>query len=200
MTTSTPALAVRGLTRTYGSGDHGVTALGGVDLLLPQASFTAVMGPSGSGKSTLLNLVAGLDVPTAGAIALAGEDTSGWSEARRTRMRRDHIGIVFQGFQLVPYLTAEQNVGLPIRLAGRRPDRRRVAQLLADVGLGNRAGHLPGRALRRSAAACRDRSLLRHRPRRSSSPMSRPVPSTPSVAGSCSACCVPPSTPVRGRC
>jgi putative ABC transport system ATP-binding protein len=148
VTTSTalpdPALEVRALTRTYGSGDHGVTALNDVDLSLPRASFTAVMGPSGSGKSTLLNLVAGLDVPTGGAIALAGEDTTGWSEARRTRMRRDHIGIVFQGFQLVPYLTAEQNVGLPVRLAGRRPDRRRVAQLLADVGLGNRAGHLPG--------------------------------------------------------
>ena len=101
------------------------------------------MGPSGSGKSTFLTCAAGLERPTGGRVLVAGEDVTDWSERRRTRLRRDRIGFVFQGFHLLPYLTAEQNVGLPLRLAGGRLDRRRVRDLLDRVGLGDRAGHLP---------------------------------------------------------
>jgi putative ABC transport system ATP-binding protein len=121
-----------------------VRALDGVDLAFPRGTFTAVMGPSGSGKSTFLNCVAGLDRPTAGRVLLDGRDVTDLSEDDRTRLRRERIGFVFQGFHLLPYLTAEQNVGLPLRLAGRRQDRARVRDLLARVGLGERGRHLPG--------------------------------------------------------
>ena len=140
---TTEALSVRGLTHTFGHGDIAVHALRGVDLTLDGGTFTAVMGPSGSGKSTLLNCVAGLESPTSGSVEIGGEDISGWSESRRTTFRRTRLGIVYQGFHLIPYLTAEQNVGLPVRLAGRRPKRARVRGLLESVGLGDRAGHLP---------------------------------------------------------
>ncbi|WP_205475215.1 ABC transporter ATP-binding protein [Nocardioides sp. SYSU D00038] len=138
-----PALEVRGLSRTYGTGDGAVAALTDVDLAFPRGSLTAVMGPSGSGKSTFLTCAAGLEPPTAGHVLVDGLDVAGWSETERTRLRRDRIGFVFQGFHLLPYLTAEQNVALPLRLAGRRVDRDRVGRLLERVGLGERAGHLP---------------------------------------------------------
>jgi putative ABC transport system ATP-binding protein len=138
-----PALEVRGLRRTYGEGAGAVRALDGVDLAFAPGSFTAVMGPSGSGKSTFLTCAAGLERPTEGRVLVQGEDITDWSEAERTRLRRERIGFVFQGFHLMPYLTAAQNVGLPQRLAGHRPDKRRVAELLDRVGLGDRAGHLP---------------------------------------------------------
>jgi putative ABC transport system ATP-binding protein len=143
MTTTTPALEVRGLARTYGDGSAAVRALDGVDLAFAPGSSTAVMGPSGSGKSTLLTCAAGLERPTEGRVLVAGEDLTDWDEEDRARLRRERIGFVFQGFHLMPYLTAEQNVGLPQRLAGRRPDRARVHELLARVGLADRAGHLP---------------------------------------------------------
>ncbi len=138
------ALSVRDLTRSFGEGEHVVHALRGISLDLPAGSFTAIMGPSGSGKSTLLSCLAGLDSPTSGTVTVEDDDVTGWSEARRTVLRRNRLGIVFQHFQLIPYLSAEQNVGLPVRLAGRRPDRRRVAALLDAVGLTGRGGHLPG--------------------------------------------------------
>ncbi len=148
MTTPPPAgpdaLVVHGLTRTYGTGDTTVTALAGVDLVLRRGTFTAVMGPSGSGKSTLLSCAAGLDRPTAGRILIGGEDVTDWDEDRRTRLRRERIGFVFQGFHLLPYLSATQNVALPARLAGHKPDRAKVRHLLERVGLGDRAHHLPG--------------------------------------------------------
>jgi putative ABC transport system ATP-binding protein len=137
------ALEVRGLARTYGEGAGAVRALAGVDLAFPSGSFTAVMGPSGSGKSTFLTCAAGLERPTEGRVLVAGQDLTDWSEADRTRFRRERVGFVFQGFHLMPYLTAEQNVGLPQRLAGHRPDRTRVRALLARVGLAERGGHLP---------------------------------------------------------
>jgi putative ABC transport system ATP-binding protein len=137
------ALEVRGLRRTYGEGAGAVVALDGVDLAFPRGSFTAVMGPSGSGKSTFLSCAAGLERPSEGRVTIDGEDVTDWSEDRRTQMRRERIGFVFQGFHLMSYLTAEQNVGLPQRLAGHRPDRKRVRALLDQVGLGDRAGHLP---------------------------------------------------------
>ncbi len=143
MDENTPALAVEALTKRHGSGAGAVDALVGVDLSLARGTFTAVMGPSGSGKSTLLACVAGLEQPTSGRVLLEGVDVTGWDEARRTRMRRDRIGFVFQDFSLVPYLTAEENVALPARLAGRRADPQAVRQALARVGLDNRAGHLP---------------------------------------------------------
>ncbi len=148
-THSTEALSVHQLTRVYGAGagadrSNQVRALDGVDLSFATGSFTAVMGPSGSGKSTFLNAAAGLERPTIGHVVVAGHDITEWPEARRTRFRREQIGIVFQGFHLMPYLTAEQNVALPLRLAGVRPDKQRVRDLLGRVGLGDRAKHLPG--------------------------------------------------------
>jgi putative ABC transport system ATP-binding protein len=138
-----PALAVTGLAHTYGTGPGAVRALAGIDLAFHRGTFTAVMGPSGSGKSTFLSCAAGLERPTEGGVAIDGHEIGDWDEDRRTRLRRDRLGFVFQGFHLMPYLTAEQNVGLPLRLAGRRPDRKAVATLLGRVGLGDRGGHLP---------------------------------------------------------
>jgi putative ABC transport system ATP-binding protein len=143
-TPSGAALEVRDLTRTFGEGAGAVAALTGVDLAFAPGTFTAVMGPSGSGKSTFLNSAAGLDPPSGGRVLVDGRDITDWGEDERTRLRRDRIGLVFQGFHLMPYLTAEQNVGLPLRLAGHRQDRARVRALLERVSLGDRAGHLPG--------------------------------------------------------
>ncbi len=143
-TTDRPALEMRGLTKTYSSGTTAVAALKGVDVAFSPGTFTAVMGPSGSGKSTFLACAAGLDRPTDGHVLVEGVDFTAWDETRRTTLRRKRIGFVFQDFSLVPYLTAAQNVELPLRLAGRRPDAGRVATLLGQVGLGDRADHLPG--------------------------------------------------------
>ena len=138
-----PALEVQGLTRMYGVGAAAVDALRGIDLTFATGSFTAVMGPSGSGKSTFLNCAGALEIPTYGRVLVGGRDITDLDDALRARLRRERIGFVFQGFHLVPYLTATQNVELPARLAGRRPDRHRVAALLDLVGLADRARHLP---------------------------------------------------------
>jgi putative ABC transport system ATP-binding protein len=138
-----PALAVSGLAHTYGEGPGAVRALDGLDLEFRSGTFTAVMGPSGSGKSTFLTCAAGLERPTDGRVAIDGHDITDWDEDRRTRLRRERLGFVFQGFHLMPYLTAEQNVALPLRLAGHRPDRRKVGALLDRVGLADRRTHLP---------------------------------------------------------
>lgn len=143
MTLTSPALALEGIRHVYGHGPTAVTALNGVDLILETGTFTAVMGPSGSGKSTLLACAAGIERPTAGRVVVGGQDVTAWDLDRRTVLRRDRIGMVFQAFGLIPYLTAEQNIGLPVRLAGRRPHAGRVALLLAQVGLADRANHLP---------------------------------------------------------
>ncbi|RGD58993.1 ABC transporter ATP-binding protein [Kitasatospora xanthocidica] len=129
--------------RTYGTGPEAVRALRGVDVEFARGGFTAVMGPSGSGKSTLLQCCAGLDRPDSGRVTLDGTDLSGMGETELTVLRRERIGFVFQAFNLVGSLTAEQNVGLPLRLAGRRPDPAQVRRALAQVGLGERTGHLP---------------------------------------------------------
>jgi putative ABC transport system ATP-binding protein len=120
-----------------------VQALRGVSIALPYRSFTAVMGPSGSGKSTLLQTAAGLDRPTGGHAWIGPVDLSKLSQTRLTELRRDRIGFVFQAFNLVPSLTVEQNVTLPLRLAGRRADRRLVAEVLGRVGLTERRRHRP---------------------------------------------------------
>ncbi|MDQ0788812.1 ABC transporter ATP-binding protein [Streptomyces sp. B3I8] len=142
----TPGLAVelRGVRRQYGRGAGTVHALAGVDLALPRGTFTAVMGPSGSGKSTFLQCAAGLDRPTAGSVRLGGTEITGMSENELTELRRSRLGFVFQAFNLLPSLTAEQNVLLPMRLAGQRQDRRRAAEALARVGLADKARRRPG--------------------------------------------------------
>ncbi|GAA1241813.1 ABC transporter ATP-binding protein [Kitasatospora nipponensis] len=139
-----PAVELRAVRRLYGRGEGAVQALRGIDLVLPRGSFTAVMGPSGSGKSTFLQCAAGLDRPTSGEVLLGGEPITGLSERRLTELRRSRIGFVFQSFNLLPSLTVQQNVLLPQRLAGRRQDRRRAKELLAQVGLGEHAGRRPG--------------------------------------------------------
>ncbi|MBT2397325.1 ABC transporter ATP-binding protein [Streptomyces sp. ISL-100] len=137
----TPAVRLTALHRTYGE----VKALDGVDIDFGSGTFTAVMGPSGSGKSTLLQCAAGLDRPTSGTVTVGGTELGGLSERRLTLLRRDRIGFVFQAFNLLPSLTAAQNVSLPLRLAGRRPSRTEVRAALTRVGLGGRAGHRPAR-------------------------------------------------------
>jgi putative ABC transport system ATP-binding protein len=142
-TKSEPVVALRAVTKVYGSGGGAVTALREVTADFAPASFTAVMGPSGSGMSTLLQCAAGLDRPTSGEIRLGGQSLGGLSETKLTRLRRDRIGFVFQSFNLLPSLTAELNVALPLRLAGRKPAKGEVRDMLAVVGLADRARHRP---------------------------------------------------------
>ena len=137
------AASARGLTRTYGSGDSTVHALRGVDLDLPAGRFTAIMGPSGSGKSTLMHCLAGLDAATAGSVTVAGRDLAGLDDTALTLFRREHIGFVFQAFNLLPMLTAGQNILLPLELAGRDVDRERYDQVVGVLGIADRLGHLP---------------------------------------------------------
>ncbi|MBZ6229730.1 ABC transporter ATP-binding protein [Streptomyces olivaceus] len=148
---ATPGLAVelRGVRRQYGRGAGTVHALAGaglagIDLALPRGSFTAVMGPSGSGKSTFLQCAAGLDRPSAGSVRLGGTEITGMKENELTELRRSRLGFVFQSFNLLPSLTVEQNVLLPMRLAGQRQDHRRAAEVLAQVGLADKARRRPG--------------------------------------------------------
>ncbi|MFE9702271.1 ABC transporter ATP-binding protein [Streptomyces sp. NPDC005930] len=131
------------MTRSYPSGRGTVTALDEMTAVFGHGTFTAVMGPSGSGKSTLLQCAAGLDRPTSGRVVVAGQDLTRLNDRQLTELRRDRIGFVFQAFNLMPSLTAEQNVALPLRLAGRRPDPHTIRQGLAAVGLADRAGHRP---------------------------------------------------------
>ena len=141
-----PAAAVvsaRGVSRRYGEGDTAVDALGGVSLDVARGHLTAIMGPSGSGKSTLMHILAGLDRPTSGEVMLAGADITRMNDTELTRLRREHIGFVFQFFNLLPMLTAEENVVLPLELAGERPDREWVDALLDATGLEARRRHRP---------------------------------------------------------
>jgi putative ABC transport system ATP-binding protein len=131
------------LRRTYGEGDATVHALAGVTVDFPTGGYTAVMGPSGSGKSTLMHLLAGLDRPTSGTVSVAGTELSGLDDSDLTRLRRDKLGFIFQAFNLVPVLNAEENILLPLTLAGRDPDREWYEQLVSTVGLGNRLTHRP---------------------------------------------------------
>jgi putative ABC transport system ATP-binding protein len=137
------AVLLDGVTRTYGQGATEVVALRQVSVGFPGGSFTAVMGPSGSGKSTLLQCASGLDRPQSGAVRIAGQDITRLREKELAVLRRDGIGIIFQAFNLVPSLTAWQNVILPCRLARRRPDPARVRELLHRVGLAGRERHRP---------------------------------------------------------
>ncbi|MFD6714839.1 ABC transporter ATP-binding protein [Micromonospora chalcea] len=138
-----PAVRVEQLTRVYGTGRNQVTALAGVDVGFGRGTFTAVMGPSGSGKSTLLQIAAGLDRPTNGRVVVGGTDLSGLSETRLTELRRTRIGFVFQAFNLIGALTVEENIVLPLRLAGVRPDRAWLTHVVERVGLADRLHHRP---------------------------------------------------------
>ncbi|MFF3331572.1 ABC transporter ATP-binding protein [Streptomyces sp. NPDC002888] len=140
---NTHAIELRSVSRAHGSGDGRVIALDQVSLAFPRGTFTAVMGPSGSGKSTLLQCAAGLDRPTSGSVRIGDTELTGLSERGLTLLRRERIGFVFQAFNLLPSLTAEQNVALPLRLAGRRPPKARVREALRQVGLADRARHRP---------------------------------------------------------
>ncbi|UQW99411.1 ABC transporter ATP-binding protein [Streptomyces sp. RerS4] len=137
------AIRLRSVTRHFGAGGMSVTALDQVSLAFPRGTFTAVMGPSGSGKSTLLQCAAGLDRPTSGSVSVGDTELTGLNETKLTLLRRERIGFVFQAFNLLPSLTAEQNVALPLRLAGRRPKKAQVRDVLHQVGLGDRARHRP---------------------------------------------------------
>ena len=131
------------LVRRYGDGDTAVEALAGVSIGIEAGRLTAIMGPSGSGKSTLMHLLAGLDAPTEGSIVLDGVEITGLSEKRLTQLRRDTIGFVFQFFNLLPMLTAEENVTLPLSIAGRKVDAEWLETLLEEVGLDDRRDHRP---------------------------------------------------------
>ncbi|WP_436534709.1 ABC transporter ATP-binding protein [Actinoplanes sp. HUAS TT8] len=137
------AVVVQGLTRTYQSDGEPVTALAGVDAAFEPGTFTAVMGPSGSGKSTLLQAAAGLDRPTTGTVRIGGTELSTLSETKLTELRRGRIGFIFQAFNLIGALTVEENILLPLRLSGARPDRAWIAQVVERVGLGPRLRHRP---------------------------------------------------------
>jgi putative ABC transport system ATP-binding protein len=145
MTTNTTTAAVRaaGVTRDFGTGDARVRALDGVDAEFPSGGFTAIMGPSGSGKSTLLHCLAGLDTPTGGRVWIGGTDLSGLTDDELTTLRRDRVGFVFQAFNLLPTLTAWENITLPLDLAGRAPDPDTAERVVAATGLADRLAHRP---------------------------------------------------------
>jgi putative ABC transport system ATP-binding protein len=136
-------VSARGVTRRYGEGDTAVDALRGVDLDIERGKLTAVMGPSGSGKSTLMHILAGLDKPTSGEVEIDGTSITTLNDADLTRLRREHIGFVFQFFNLLPMLNAEENVLLPLSIAGTKPDKEFYEGLLEAIGLADRRKHRP---------------------------------------------------------
>ncbi len=138
-----PVVSARGLERIYGEGEASVQALDGVDVDFDHGLFTSIMGPSGSGKSTLMHILAGLDRPTAGAVQIDGVEITDLDDADLTQLRRDKLGFVFQFFNLLPVLTAEENVVLPLTIARRKPDQEWVDQLMETVGLADRKTHRP---------------------------------------------------------
>ncbi|GAA2725180.1 ABC transporter ATP-binding protein [Cellulomonas aerilata] len=140
---ATPVASARALTKVYGSGDAAVHALAGVDVDFTRGEFTAIMGPSGSGKSTLMHCMAALDTPTSGTVVVDGVDVSTLKDAALTRLRRDRIGFVFQSFNLVPTLSAAENITLPLDIAGRKADVGWYDTVVDILGLGPRLGHRP---------------------------------------------------------
>ena len=145
MTTTTTQIAARAvdLVKTYGSGSTTVQALNGVNVELVRGEFTAIMGPSGSGKSTLMHCLAGLDSVSSGSVSIGDAQLSGLSDNKMTQLRRDRIGFVFQSFNLVPTLTALENITLPMDLAGKKPDREWLDSVIDTLGIRDRLGHRP---------------------------------------------------------
>jgi putative ABC transport system ATP-binding protein len=139
----TAAVASTDVSRRYGEGDAAVDALRGVTVDIPEGQFTAVMGPSGSGKSTLMHILAGLDRPTSGSVTIADREITTMGDQELTLLRREHIGFVFQFFNLLPMLTAEENIVLPVRLAGQKVDNAWVDEIMGKVGLDDRRDHRP---------------------------------------------------------
>ncbi|MCW3041089.1 MAG: transporter ATP-binding protein [Solirubrobacterales bacterium] len=131
------------VTRRYGTGEASVDALRGITVGFPAGQFTAIMGPSGSGKSTLMHILAGLDRPSAGSVVVDGTEIAGLDDGALTQLRRDKLGFIFQSFNLLPVLTAEENILLPLSIAGRDPDRAWIDQLIDTVGLRDRLRHRP---------------------------------------------------------
>jgi putative ABC transport system ATP-binding protein len=143
---STPSEVIasaRGLVKTYGTGATAVHALAGVDVDFARGELTAIMGPSGSGKSTLMHCMAGLDTVTAGTVVINGEDVGRMNQRQLTRLRRTHLGFIFQAFNLIPTLTAEENITLPLDIARRPVDRAHLAAVVSALGLENRLNHRP---------------------------------------------------------
>jgi putative ABC transport system ATP-binding protein len=140
---SRPIVSTTELRRVFGEGETAVHALRGITVGFPSGQFAAIMGPSGSGKSTLMHLLAGLDRPTAGSVVVDGKELANLDDKELTRLRRDRLGFVFQAYNLVPVLTAEENILLPLTLAGRKPDAEWVRTLIDAVGLGDRLTHRP---------------------------------------------------------
>jgi putative ABC transport system ATP-binding protein len=138
-----PIVSALDVTRRYGDGHAAVDALRGVSLDFPRGAFTAIMGPSGSGKSTLMHILAGLDRPTSGSVVIDGRDITKMHDGELTQLRRDRIGFVFQFFNLVPVLNAEENVLLPLSIAGKKPEREWVEQLMRAVEIEDRRTHRP---------------------------------------------------------
>jgi putative ABC transport system ATP-binding protein len=137
------AVAAHELSRRYGEGETAVDALRGVSLQVAPGKLTAVMGPSGSGKSTLMHILAGLDKPTSGEVTIAGTSIGELNDTDLTKLRREHIGFVFQFFNLLPMLSAEENVVLPLSIAGEKPDKAWVDELMKKIGLADRSTHRP---------------------------------------------------------
>ncbi len=131
------------LHRRYGEGDAAVDALDGVSVRFAQGRFAAIMGPSGSGKSTLMHILAGLDRPTSGSVVLDGTELADLDDDKLTELRRDKLGFIFQFFNLLPVLSAEENIRLPLSIAGREPDKELLERLIEVVGLGDRRTHRP---------------------------------------------------------
>jgi putative ABC transport system ATP-binding protein len=138
-----PVIEADEVTRRYGEGDTAVDALRGVSLEIAAGRLTAIVGPSGSGKSTLMHVLAGLDRPTSGSVTIAGTEITSLGDNELTKLRREHIGFVFQFFNLLPMLTADENVVLPLAIAGEKPDRRWIDELLQSVGIADRRSHRP---------------------------------------------------------
>jgi putative ABC transport system ATP-binding protein len=140
---ATTAVAARDVVRRYGEGDYAVDALRSVSLAVPSGQFAAIMGPSGSGKSTLMHILAGLDQPTTGAVEIGGREITTMGDKELTLLRRRHIGFVFQAYNLVPTLTAEENIVLPLAIAGRKTESNWIEAVIDRVGLGDRRRHRP---------------------------------------------------------
>jgi putative ABC transport system ATP-binding protein len=141
--TGAGAVTARDVVRRYGQGDTAVDALRGVSVEIAEGRLTAVMGPSGSGKSTLMHILAGLDKPTSGTVSIAGIDIGALDDTELTKLRRQHIGFIFQFFNLLPMLTAAENIVLPLKLAGVKPDPAWIEQVTTSVGLADRLEHRP---------------------------------------------------------
>ena len=189
-----PRVAARAVdaTKVYGKGEAEVRALDGVTVDFATARFTAIMGPSGSGKSTLMHTLAGLDSLTSGSVWIGDTELGTLNEKKLTQLRRDRIGFIFQAFNLIPTLTAAENITLPMKLAGRKPDRAWFDNVVDTVGLAQ-----PARATARRSSpvvsSSESRSPVRSRAgRTSSSPTSRPATSTPARAPRSSPSCVRP--------